>query len=150
MTNNATDVAFVQASIELRVPFYDVDSMDIVWHGHYLKYFEDARCVLLDKIDYNYQTMRDSGYGFPVVDVRLKYVKPASFNRTIRVDATLAESDVRLKIDYRIVDVATDTVLTKGYSVQVAVALASGEMCFALPDVLHRKLEHYWRAGAAK
>ncbi|WP_049721103.1 acyl-CoA thioesterase [Gilvimarinus polysaccharolyticus] len=135
----------VQASVELRVPFYDVDSMDIVWHGHYLKYFEDARCALLDKIDYNYQTMRDSGYGFPVVDVRLKYVKPATFNRIIRVDATLTESDVRLKIDYRIVDVATDTVLTKGYSVQVAVALDTGEMGFALPDIVGHKLERYWR-----
>lgn len=149
MTNNSVADA-VQASVELRVPFYDVDSMDIVWHGHYLKYFEDARCALLDKIDYNYQTMRDSGYGFPVVDVRLKYVKPATFNRTIRVDATLIETDVRLKIDYRIVDVATDTVLTKGYSVQVAVALKDGEMCFALPDIFHQKLERYWRAGEAE
>ena len=143
----SANTALVQTSIELRVPFYDVDSMDIVWHGHYLKYFEDARCALLDKIAYNYIAMRDSGYGFPVVDVRLKYIKPATFNRMIRVDATLTESDVRLKIDYRIVDVATGAVLTKGYSVQVAVALDSGEMCFALPDIVRQKLEQYYRTG---
>ncbi|WP_339615825.1 thioesterase family protein [uncultured Gilvimarinus sp.] len=137
MSNSAP---LVQASVELRVPFYDVDSMDIVWHGNYLKYFEDARCALLDKIAYNYTAMRESGYGFPVVDVRLKYVKPATFNRTIRVDATLVESDVRLKIDYRIIDIATDTVLTKGYSIQVAVARDTGEMCFTLPDIFRQKL----------
>lgn len=144
MTSNTP----VQASVELRVPFYDVDSMDIVWHGHYLKYFEDARCALLEKIDYNYTAMRESGYGFPVVDVRLKYVKPATFNRTIRVDATLTESSVRLKIDYRIIDVETGDTLTKGYSVQVAVSYESGEMCFALPDIMQQKLEQFQCAGA--
>jgi acyl-CoA thioester hydrolase len=140
----------VQASVELRVPFYDVDSMDIVWHGHYLKYFEDARCALLDKINYNYLDMRESGYGFPVVDVRLKYIKPASFNRTIRVEARLVESDLRLKIDYRIVDVKTGVVLTKGYSVQVAVALDSGEMCFTLPAVVQQKLECFFQSQGAE
>ncbi|WP_339896809.1 thioesterase family protein [uncultured Gilvimarinus sp.] len=147
MSHKECEQSPVTASVVLRVPFYDVDSMDIVWHGHYLKYFEDARCALLDKIAYNYHAMRESGYGFPVVDVRLKYVKPATFNRAIRVEATLSESDVRLKIDYRIVDEETAQVLTKGYSVQVAVALDSGEMCFALPDILQQKLARYRREG---
>ncbi|WP_041524071.1 acyl-CoA thioesterase [Gilvimarinus agarilyticus] len=147
MSHKACEQSPVTASVVLRVPFYDVDSMDIVWHGHYLKYFEDARCALLDKIAYNYTDMRDSGYGFPVVDVRLKYVKPATFNRAIRVDATLSEWDVRLKIEYRIIDEATGQVLTKGYSVQVAVALDSGEMCFALPDIVQQKLTHYRHDG---
>ena len=39
-----TELQLPHGIIELTVPFYDVDSMDIVWHGHYLKYFEDARC----------------------------------------------------------------------------------------------------------
>lgn len=150
MPNKAEAAALMQASVELRVPFYDVDSMDIVWHGHYLKYFEDARCALLDRLDYNYDAMRESGYGFPVVDVRLKYVKPATFNRAIRVDAMLTECDVRLKIDYRIVDVATDSVLTKGHSVQVAVALDSGEMCFALPEVIRHKIERCRSEGGSQ
>jgi len=133
-----------QAEIERTVPFYDVDSMDIVWHGNYVKYFEDARCHLLDQLDYNYQAMRDSGYGYPVVDVRIKFIRPATFNQRIRIIATLEEHDVRLKLNYRIVDAETATVLTKGYSVQVAVALDSGEMCYALPPIFQRKL-HAWR-----
>lgn len=133
------------AELELIVPFYDVDSMDIVWHGNYIKYFEDARCRLLDQLDYNYQAMRDSGYGYPVVDVRVKYIRPATFNRRIRVIATLEEYEVRLKLNYRILDVETGEVLTKGYSVQVAVALDSGEMCYALPPVFQQKLEA-WRS----
>lgn len=40
----------LQAEVEIQVPFFDVDSMDVVWHGHYIKYFEVARCALLDHI----------------------------------------------------------------------------------------------------
>ena len=40
----------LQAEIELVVPFFDVDMMEVVWHGHYVKYFEEARCALLDKL----------------------------------------------------------------------------------------------------
>lgn len=133
----------VSVVLERKIPFYDVDSMNIVWHGHYVKYFEDARCELLDALDYNYLAMRDSGYGFPVVDLRIKYVRPAMFNRTIRIEASLVEWDVRLKIAYRIVDVLSGEVLTKGYSVQVAVNLSNNEMCFALPDIVAQKLAAY-------
>lgn len=131
----------IEASFELRVPFYDVDSMEVVWHGHYIKYFEEARCRLLDQLDYNYQAMRASGYSWPVVDLRVKYVKPAQFNRWIRVDASLVEWEVRLKIDYIVIDIASNEVLTKGSSVQVAVNRTTNEMCFATPDILRCKLE---------
>lgn len=144
-----SDTAPVTVAVDLTVPFYDVDSMDIVWHGHYVKYFEDARCRLLDALDYNYLAMRDSGYGFPVVDIRLKYVRPARFNRRIRVEATLQEWDVRLKIGYIIKDIETGEVLTRGYSVQVAIEAASGEMCFALPPIFQEKLAAYQAGGSS-
>ncbi|WP_020208029.1 acyl-CoA thioesterase [Gilvimarinus chinensis] len=127
----------------VKVPFYDVDSMGIVWHGHYIKYFEDARCALLDAIDYNYESMSASGYGFPVVDLHLKYVKPARFNRLLKVEATLEEWEVRLKIRYRIIDLHSGDILTKGHSVQVAVSVDDGEMCFATPPILAEKVLTY-------
>ena len=49
----------LQAEIEMVVPFFDVDMMEVVWHGHYVKYFEEARCALLDKLGHNYRQMRD-------------------------------------------------------------------------------------------
>lgn len=143
MANQELDMAvpILEASVDVRVPFYDVDSMEIVWHGHYIKYFEDARCRLLDDLDYNYQTMRSSGYAWPVVDLRVKYVKPACFNRWIRVIAKLTEWEVRLKIDYQIIDIETGDVLTKGHSVQVAIDMAKNDMCFVTPDVFQLKVK---------
>ena len=52
-------VKFITEDYEFVVPFFDVDSMRIVWHGHYCKYLELARCKLLDKIGYNYKAMAE-------------------------------------------------------------------------------------------
>ncbi len=126
---------------DILVPFHDVDSMQITWHGHYLKYFEVARCEFLDSFGYGYKAMADSGYAWPVVDLRVKYVRPARFGQTIRVRCCLREWEYRLRIDYEITDVDTGERLTRGHTIQVAVDVESGDMCFESPPVLKECLE---------
>ncbi len=53
----------------MEVGFFDVDSYRVVWHGNYPKYFEIARCKLLDKIGFTYADMEETGYFYPVVDL---------------------------------------------------------------------------------
>lgn len=130
----------LRAEIDIRIPFHDVDMMEIVWHGHYAKYFEIARCALLEKIDYNYRQMRDSGYGWPVIDLRIRYMKPIVFGQTVIIRAEIVEWENRLKINYLIYDQLSGARLTKGYSVQVAVNLVTQDMCFVSPTVLFKKL----------
>ncbi len=130
----------LEASIDIEIPFHDVDVLEVVWHGHYCKYFEIARCKLLEQIDYNYRQMRDSGYTWPVIDLRLRYIKPARFGQIVTVRASLVEWEHRLKIDYLIVDKATGSRLTKGYSIQIAIDMRKEEMCFESPSVLWDKL----------
>lgn len=129
-----------QASVDIKIPFHDVDVMEIVWHGHYAKYFEIARCAMLDNIDYNYPQMRASGFAWPVIDLRIRYIKPAVFSQEISVKATIVEWENRLKIDYLITDKATGAKLVKGHSIQVAVALPAMTMCFESPAILFEKL----------
>lgn len=126
--------------IELMPAFHDFDPMDVVWHGHYLKYLEVARCALLQRFDYDYPQMRESGFAWPIVDLRCKYVRSARYGRALRVQARIVEWEFRLRIDYLVRDAQDGSVLTRAHSVQVAVALASGEMCYASPPVLARKL----------
>ena len=132
--------SIVSCEVEIEVPFFDVDLMEIVWHGHYVKYFEVARCVLLDKIAYNYMQMRESGYTWPVIDMRLRYARPAKFGQKLIVHAKIIEWEHRLGIHYRIVDKLTGTRLTRGHTYQVAVDLATEEMCYESPPVLWKKL----------
>jgi acyl-CoA thioester hydrolase len=132
------------AEIEVEVAFHDVDPMGVAWHGHYLKYFENARCALLRRFDYDYPSMRDSGYLWPIVSCSLKYVRPAKYGQKLVVRATLKEWENRLRIDYLIRDAASGAKLTRGSSIQVAVDMASGELQFVSPAILLEKLERAW------
>ena len=136
----------LEAEVEIEVGFHDVDAMEVAWHGHYLKYFELARCALLRRFDYDYPQMRESGYAWPIVDCRLRYVAPARYGQKLLVSASLREWENRLRIDYRIRDKASGAKLTVGSTIQVAVDLASGELQFVSPPVVLQKLERAWRA----
>src|SRR5882757_2253486 len=89
-----------QAEVTLSVPFYDLDPVGIVWHGNYAKYFELARCALLDQFNYGYDAMRASGFMWPLIDLQVRYIKPLTFRQQIKVIATLREWEYRLLIRY--------------------------------------------------
>jgi len=125
----------LHADTQILVPFFDVDTMHVVWHGHYVKYLEVARCALLDRIGHNYTAMVESGYAWPVIDLQLRYVRGAVFGQTLNVRASLVEWENRLKINYLITDLASGERLTRACSVQVAVDMASREMQLASPKV---------------
>ncbi|CAM2192781.1 acyl-CoA thioester hydrolase [Paraburkholderia kururiensis] len=136
--------AVLSASADVEVPFHDVDAMNVCWHGHYLKYFEIGRAALLRRFDYDYREMQASGYLWPVVEVHLKYVRPAVYGQRLEVRAQLLEHENRLKIGYEIVDAVSGERLTKGYTIQVAVHAETKELQFVSPTVVFEKLERAW------
>lgn len=132
----------MEAEVTLKASFYDLDPMEVVWHGNYARFLEDARCGLLDRIGYNYVEMRESGFMWPIVEMRTKFIRPIRFNQSIRVTAKLVDYENRLRIDYVIHDLTTDEVLTKAQTTQVAVDLKTEEMCFESPAVLIDKVRN--------
>nr|WP_208022086.1 acyl-CoA thioesterase [Aestuariicella hydrocarbonica] len=128
------------AEVELTIPFHDVDMMEVAWHGHYVKYFELARCELLDQIDYNYLQMKASGYAWPVVDLHIRYPQPTTFNQKVIVRARITEWENRLKISYEIRDKVSGKRLTRGHTIQVAVDMNQREMLMESPVILLEKL----------
>ncbi len=131
----------LSAAVDVEVAFHDVDAMNVVWHGHYVKYFELARCALLRRFDYDYPQMLASGYLWPIVDCRLKYVRSALYGQRLRVEATLLEYENRIKIGYEIRDAATGERLTKGSTIQVAINAATRELQFVSPTIILSNLE---------
>ena len=125
----------------VRIHFYDVDSMNVVWHGNYVKYFEQARSALLDCIGYNYEEMQESGYIFPVVELQIKYMKPIFLNQEIIVKASLMEYENRIKINFQIFDKEILTLLTKATSIQVAVKSNQQTLEFETPLVFRKKIQ---------
>lgn len=129
-----------ETEVIITVPFHDIDSIGVAWHGHYAKYFEIARCALLDSFGYGYDAMRESGFMWPVIDMRTRYIKPIRFGQRIVVRATLREWENRLLIDYLVRDEQNGQRLTRGTTSQVAVDMKSGEMCFVSPPILFERL----------
>ncbi|MDR2105413.1 MAG: acyl-CoA thioesterase [Deferribacteraceae bacterium] len=131
-----------QVEISVVIPFYDVDSMNIAWHGSYIKYLEDARCALLNEIGYNYKDMSESGYAWPVTAIKVKYIQPALFMQEIKVRAALAEYENRIKIKYILTD-NMGGIIAKAETTQMCVKIATRETLFFSPKVFLDKLERY-------
>lgn len=129
-----------EVTVPLTIPFHDVDMIGVAWHGHYAKYFEIARCALLEQLGYGYDAMRESGFLWPVIDMHVRYIKPVRFGQQVIVKAKLREWENRLLIEYVLTDAASGHRLTKATTSQVAVDIKSGEMCFVSPPVLFERL----------
>lgn len=124
----------------VRVPFFDIDMAGIVWHGHYLKYFELARCALLDGIGYGYREMIDTGVVWPVIDMSVRYVSPLVFGQEIIVSACLEEWKLRLVFDYEVRD-ANGILYTQARTVQAPVDARTKKLQLGSPDLLVDNVE---------
>lgn len=131
-----------QATVDIDVPFHDVDSYRVVWHGNYARYFEIARCKLLDLMGVNYDAMETMGFLFPVVDMQTKFVRALVFGQRVRVTATLMSWRYKLEIRYRIVDSETGALLTKGKTSQVAIT-PEGQLQYPAPQALVEAIETF-------
>ena len=127
--------------MEFTVEFYDVDSMSIVWHGNYIKFFEKARCALLGKIGYSYLDMQESGWMFPVTSISAKYISPLGFLDRVRAKAELVEYENCIKIRYELYEAKTGRLCTKGESTQMAVKASNGESQIVCPKIFTEKVE---------
>lgn len=136
---------YLTASDEIRIPFHDLDPGKIVWHGRYFKYFENARTLLLESIGYSYKEMSESGVLWPVVDAQVRYVRPLILDQNVRVAASLKEWELRLVVDYRIVD-ALGVTYTRARTVQVPVDANTHELQFGSPDILIQNVQERLQA----
>jgi len=110
----------LQASKTIDVRFSEVDSMNIVWHGSYAFYFEDAREAFGKKYGLGYLDIFDNGYYAPLVDLRFSYKKPLIYGRKARIDICFRNSEsAKIIFDYEIYDLEDGSLIATGNSVQV-------------------------------
>ncbi len=133
----------ISAQISCEVAFADVDLAQVVWHGHYLRYLENARWALMKAIDFGLQDMIDSGYLWPIVDLRVKYVRAARFGDQLRVRASLVEWEQRLAINYLVTDLADEARVVRAQTIQVAVRPPQNELLFVMPACLTDRVTNY-------
>ena len=126
--------------IEIEIPFYDLDPMQVVWHGNYIKYMEKGRCALLSDMHMTYADMADAGFAFPVVKLNVKYIRPCTFGMHIIVKTTLVPSENFLIFKYEISDALTGTKLCCAETKQMAVNLQDKSGLPIIPEPFISKI----------
>lgn len=129
-----------KTEMKLTVQFYDLDPMNVVWHGNYLKYLETARCDLLKKIGYDYDNMRADGVLYPIAKMDLKYIKPCKFNQVLFSETIVEELEPALIIKYNIFDEESGEKVFSAKSMQICVDIKTGESIYSAPEGLKQKL----------
>lgn len=144
------ETKFLENTVEFKIDFFEVDSLRIVWHGNYINYFERARCAFLDKIGYNYIAMEESGYIFPVTEVKCKYVKSLHFGDMCRARAILVEYENMIKFNFELYNAKTGELTTKGSVSQMCIDAKTGETQFVCPQIWRDKVEKCIKEGGLK
>jgi acyl-CoA thioester hydrolase len=112
----------LKASKEFEVRFSEVDSMNIVWHGSYALYFEDAREEFGRVYGLSYRLYLENECPAPLVDLNFRYLKPLLYGQRARVDITYRHTRAaKIVFDYEIHLAEDDSLVTTGTSIQVFV-----------------------------
>ena len=110
----------LKATVPLNIRFSEVDSMNIVWHGSYVMYFEDAREAFGKKYGIAYLDIFGNGYYAPLVDLSFKYKSPITYDMKPEITIIYKPVDAaKIVFDYEITNPENGDVLATGHSVQV-------------------------------
>ena len=104
----------------IRVRFSEVDSMGVVWHGNYVKYFEDGREDFGSKFGINYLDFRNRGILIPIVKIVCDFRKPLIYGDTAMVETRFVNCDAaKIQYEYTLYNHKTHEVVATGSSMQV-------------------------------
>lgn len=127
--------------VEISVPFFDLDPMQIVWHGNYLNYFELARAALFEHYGVDlYSYYNRERIIFPIIRTSTKHILPLRHRDRVICKATLVDANIKLTVDFEIRKAADGVVCTRGRTEQVAVKTPEMETLFSIPEDIRQLL----------
>lgn len=127
------NMSLFQSEYELKVSFEDLDPMNVVWHGNYLRYLEQARCDLLSKLKYTYIDMKNDGFIYPVAKLKVKYIKSATLDDVLVVKLDIISIEPTLDIKYRIFDKNTNKKIFEAKTMQICFDINKNESVYVPP-----------------
>ena len=127
--------------VKMKVPFFDLDPMQMVWHGNYLKYFDIARSELFDGLGVDLFEFHDrTRYIFPIIRRSVKYIRPLKRGDEFICRATVKEARSKIVVAFELRLVADGTICARGTTEQAAVLAPEMEMVYTIPEEISRAL----------
>ncbi len=125
----------LKARTEIKVRFNEVDSLRIVWHGHYIKYLEDAREAFGKKYEMGYLDIEKHGYVSPIVKVDIDYKQQLRYG-----DICVAEAEyvptaaAKLVFNYTLYRKSDMAIVAKAKTIQVFLDINNMELSLNHPQ----------------
>lgn len=119
---------------QISVRFNEVDSLGIVWHGHYISYFEEAREDFGKQFGISYLDIKKEGYAVPIVKTATEHLLPLKYGDVMTVETTFANSRAAKIIFNYTIKNELGEIVCKGETIQVFTSIESGEMMLINPD----------------
>jgi acyl-CoA thioester hydrolase len=118
--NDITNENKLTTRVEIRVRFNEADPLGIVWHGHYIRYFEDGREDFGKQYGIGYLDFFDKGFVIPVVNVDCSFKKSLRYGDTVIVETSFIPCDAaKIRFEYRLFNKNNGELVATGSSVQV-------------------------------
>ena len=129
---------------EIVVRFNEADPLGIVWHGHYIRYFEDGREAFGNLHGLNYLDVYKQGYVIPIVSVQCDFKRSLRYGDKLIVEVKYIPTEAaKMKFTYRLFNAATDELVATGSSVQVFLSKEDSVLQLANPPFFEAwKKEH--------
>jgi len=125
----------------LHVRFYEVDAYGVVWHGHYVGWFEAGRNDLTQRYQMGPLQLKERNLLAPVVDLDCQFKLPATFGQSLIIQTTMERTEVaKLIFRYRVVDPENGKVLATGSTTHVLTDL-KGNLFYRVPQEVLEKIE---------
>ena len=124
--------------VRYRVKFYDTDTMGVVHHSNYIRWFETGRVEFLRELGIDLNEMMSDGILFPIVEVGAKFHAPAKFDDELEIETTAeALTRAKMKFIYKIYRRGEEKLLAEGISTNVFTS--GGKIC-RLPEKFYSRL----------
>lgn len=121
--------------VEIQVRFSEIDALQIVWHGEYVKYIEDGRESFGQHYGLSYMMMKEAGFAAPIVKLDIDYKLSLSFNDQAVVETRYVACDAaKIQFDYTIYRKSDGTVVAEASTVQVFTHLHTNLLELNNPD----------------
>jgi acyl-CoA thioester hydrolase len=132
----------------ITVRFNEIDAYRVAWHGHYVAWMEIGRNALSGQFGLDADQLYASGFLGPVVDLQLKYLRPARFNDLITIRTRLRPSETATLVFESVIIAPDNRKLLTGLTSHALTDL-DGVLQFRMPPVLAERVERMraWLEG---
>ncbi len=119
------------STTQLRVRYAETDQMGFAYYGNYPQYYEVGRADAMRQLGMSYKDMEEKGVVMPIVDMKIKYIRPARYDDLLTIKTIVPELPAsRMHFDYEIYN-DNGVLLNKGYTVLAFLKKENGRPCAA-------------------